>query len=175
MLIAQLLSLLPSHSGGLSPLAFGILHPSTSVRASVVDLFMTISTHSVGVKLMQGLNTFLRLALGRALHQRAEQPAGRWKGEAGGAIGSAWQSPTPTMGGSSATFVGPDSAVTINGSLAAQSQQYPREGLPGGGSAGEGGQTTLSSMGMMHKGHWANLYPPPSLGTSRSVSPASGV
>ncbi|KDN37377.1 spindle pole body interacting protein [Tilletiaria anomala UBC 951] len=87
--IVELLSLLPSHSGGLTPLAFGVFHPSAAVRVSVLDLFTNIALHPVGCKLLHGLNAFVRLALARSLNARAEQGRSKQNG--------LWSSPTPTL------------------------------------------------------------------------------
>ncbi len=95
--ITELLSLLPSHSGGLTTLAFGIFHTSPVVRKNVVDILLAINAHPVGGKLLQGVNTFVKLALARAFNTRAEAAARLSVNMAGDGTGH--PSPTPTMGG----------------------------------------------------------------------------
>lgn len=54
------------------PLAFGLFHPSALVRSQVVDLLSHISSHPIGKKYIQTLNTFQRLALARLMNERLE-------------------------------------------------------------------------------------------------------
>ena len=85
----QLLSLLPTHAGGLLPLAFGLFHPNQVTRDATVELFLNIEAHpvclpslpacavfiaisQVGVKFIASLNTFHKLAFGRLARDRTE-------------------------------------------------------------------------------------------------------
>ncbi|EPQ26928.1 uncharacterized protein PFL1_05563 [Pseudozyma flocculosa PF-1] len=68
--IVELLSLVPLHAGGLLPLGFGLFHPSLSVRGAMVDFFLRLSSHPVGKKFVQSLNTYQRLAFARLANDR---------------------------------------------------------------------------------------------------------
>ncbi|BGO91277.1 hypothetical protein NBRC10512_008231 [Rhodotorula toruloides] len=65
-----LLAHLPSHFGGLLPLAFGFFHASAEVRHHTLDLFDQLSAHPTGAKLVSTLNAFHRLAYARLSAER---------------------------------------------------------------------------------------------------------
>ena len=117
-----------------------------------MDIFTSIASHPVGVKLLQNINTFVRLALARLLHARAEPPKPTpTRAE------SIWSSPTPTLGiGTSLS-----GAATINGS-----QTPTRDGIPAF-------YQQQDSAGFLPK-NWGTLLAP-SNHASRSPSPASGL
>ncbi|KAE8212200.1 hypothetical protein CF327_g4122 [Tilletia walkeri] len=71
--IVELLSHLPAHTGGLSPLAYGLYHPVPAVRNAMVEFFANLCTHPVARKLITNLSTFHRLALARLLNERELQ------------------------------------------------------------------------------------------------------
>ncbi|CAD6967698.1 unnamed protein product, partial [Tilletia controversa] len=71
--IVELLSDLPAHTGGLSPLAYGLYHPVPAVRNAMVEFFANLCTHPVARKLITNLSTFHRLALARLLNERELQ------------------------------------------------------------------------------------------------------
>ncbi|KAN0065157.1 hypothetical protein ACQY0O_001654 [Thecaphora frezii] len=81
--ITELLSLLPSHAGGLLPLGFGLFHPKPTVRTLMVDLFLRLCATPIGKKFVQSLNTYHRLAFARLASERLEK-LGKAKEEAGG-------------------------------------------------------------------------------------------
>ncbi|GAA5958013.1 hypothetical protein JCM21900_004745 [Sporobolomyces salmonicolor] len=68
--IVALLAHLPPHFGGLLPLAFGLFHPSPSVRNSTLELFDQLSAHPTGRKFVVALNAFHRSAYTRLSSDR---------------------------------------------------------------------------------------------------------
>ncbi|GAA5928125.1 AFI1/MesA family protein [Sporobolomyces koalae] len=70
--IIALLAHLPSHSGGLLPLAFGLFHPSPIVRAYTLELFDLVGSHPTGKKFVSGLNAFHRAAYNRLSFERQQ-------------------------------------------------------------------------------------------------------
>ncbi|GAA5868799.1 hypothetical protein JCM1840_005123 [Sporobolomyces johnsonii] len=68
--IVALLAHLPPHFGGLLPLAFGLFHPSPSVRNSTLELFDQLSSHPTGRKFVVALNAFHRSAYTRLSSDR---------------------------------------------------------------------------------------------------------
>ncbi|ORY92415.1 docking domain of Afi1 for Arf3 in vesicle trafficking-domain-containing protein [Leucosporidium creatinivorum] len=68
--IVAMLAQLPSHFGGLLPLAFGLFHPVPSIRYSAVELLERLDAHPTGQKFVQSLNAFHRLAYHRLLRER---------------------------------------------------------------------------------------------------------
>ncbi|GAA5830718.1 hypothetical protein JCM11251_001053 [Rhodosporidiobolus azoricus] len=104
--VVALLAQLPSHFGGLLPLAFGFFHPSSEVRHHTLELFDTLSTHPTGRKFVLALNAFHRSAYSRlrserdaalALEKHTSQRAGRDR--------EATATPSNTLGGASAPVV----------------------------------------------------------------------
>ncbi|KDE03431.1 hypothetical protein MVLG_06094 [Microbotryum lychnidis-dioicae p1A1 Lamole] len=63
--VVALLARLPAHMGGLLPLAFGLFHPSTTVRSYTISLFDQINANPTGRKFVQALNAFHRSAYHR--------------------------------------------------------------------------------------------------------------
>ncbi|BGP31722.1 hypothetical protein JCM10296v2_003496 [Rhodotorula toruloides] len=68
--VVALLAHLPSHFGGLLPLAFGFFHALPEVRHHTLDLFDQLSAHPTGAKLVSILNAFHRLAYARLSAER---------------------------------------------------------------------------------------------------------
>ncbi|GAA5982185.1 hypothetical protein JCM10908_004772 [Rhodotorula pacifica] len=68
--VIALLAQLPSHQGGLLPLAFGFFHPSAEVRHWTLELFDNLSAHPTGSKFVASLNAFQRLAFARLSAER---------------------------------------------------------------------------------------------------------
>ncbi|GAA6027633.1 hypothetical protein JCM8097_007956 [Rhodosporidiobolus ruineniae] len=68
--VVALLAQLPSHFGGLLPLAFGFFHPSSEVRHHTLELFDQLSAHPTGRKFVQTLNAFHRSAYSRLSAER---------------------------------------------------------------------------------------------------------
>ncbi|KAJ3838984.1 mesa protein [Lentinula raphanica] len=68
--VAELLSYLTPHSGGLLPLAFGLFHQREGVRDATIDLFNHLRAYPVGVIYLQSLNHFQRYAYVRLAHAR---------------------------------------------------------------------------------------------------------
>ncbi|GAA5874615.1 hypothetical protein JCM3774_004662 [Rhodotorula dairenensis] len=68
--VAALLAQLPSHQGGLLPLAFGFFHASAEVRHYTLELFDNLSAHPTGAKFVSSLNAFQRLAYARLSSER---------------------------------------------------------------------------------------------------------
>ncbi|GAA5924641.1 hypothetical protein JCM1841_006373, partial [Sporobolomyces salmonicolor] len=68
--IVALLAHLPPHFGGLLPLAFGLFHPSPSIRNSTLELFDQLSAHPTGRKFVVALNAFHRSAYTRLSRDR---------------------------------------------------------------------------------------------------------
>ncbi|GAA5885668.1 hypothetical protein JCM6882_007519 [Rhodosporidiobolus microsporus] len=68
--VVALLAQLPSHFGGLLPLAFGFFHPSSEVRHHTLELFDTLSAHPTGRKFVSALNAFHRTAYARLRSER---------------------------------------------------------------------------------------------------------
>lgn len=96
--IIELLTLLPNYAGGLSPLAHGLYHPSPTVRLSACELLTRIGTHtSAGLKMLQSMPLFHRLALARIQHQVVEDTQ-RWQG-----VTTSMQSPNATTVGTPQT------------------------------------------------------------------------
>lgn len=77
---SQLLAHLPSHAGGLLPVAFGVFHPQASVRNSVVDLLTLLDAHPTGNKFLSSLNRFHKLAFSRLAQERGISLAARGAG-----------------------------------------------------------------------------------------------
>ncbi|GAA5997729.1 AFI1/MesA family protein [Rhodotorula paludigena] len=73
--VVTLLAQLPSHFGGLLPLAFGFFHPAPEVRHHTLELFDTISSHPTGSKFVSTLNAFHRLAYARLAREREASAA----------------------------------------------------------------------------------------------------
>lgn len=68
------LSHLPSYSGGLASLALGLFHSSSAVRTPACDLLARLTAHSpAGLKQVQALPLYHRLAFARARQERAEE------------------------------------------------------------------------------------------------------
>lgn len=61
----QFLSFLPQHQGGLSPLGAGLFHSNPSIRKQAVDLFRRLERNPVGIKFVQDLSRFQRIAYER--------------------------------------------------------------------------------------------------------------
>lgn len=115
----QLLSHLPSHFGGLLPLAFALFHPSPFVRDCAVDFLNTINAHPTGSKFVQGMNAFHRLAYARLASERGMPP-------------------TPSHGNSSASYYKSRSGGhDRKGSVAASHRSHSNSNGSGSGS-GEG-------------------------------------
>ncbi|GAA5849623.1 hypothetical protein JCM8547_000514 [Rhodosporidiobolus lusitaniae] len=68
--VVSLLAQLPSHFGGLLPIAFGFFHPSSEVRHHTLELFDTLSGHPTGRKFVSALNAFHRSAYARLSAER---------------------------------------------------------------------------------------------------------
>ncbi|KAK9898601.1 spindle pole body interacting protein [Cystobasidium minutum MCA 4210] len=68
--VVEVLAHLPSHFGGLLPLAFGLFHPSSSVRECTIDFLNTVNAHPTGHKFVQSMNAFHRLAYARLASER---------------------------------------------------------------------------------------------------------
>ncbi|GAA5968749.1 hypothetical protein JCM11641_000720 [Rhodosporidiobolus odoratus] len=68
--VIALLAHLPSHFGGLVPLAFGFFHPSPEVRHHTLELFDQLSLHPTGRKFVNSLNAFHRSAYARLASAR---------------------------------------------------------------------------------------------------------
>ncbi|KAG7553659.1 hypothetical protein FFLO_02944 [Filobasidium floriforme] len=68
--IADLISQLPHHNGGLTPIALGLFHPSQSVRNAVLDLLDRMQQYPIGVIFLGKLNCFQRLAYQRLSEER---------------------------------------------------------------------------------------------------------
>ncbi|KAH8925416.1 spindle pole body interacting protein [Atractiella rhizophila] len=68
--ITELLSMTPSHQGGLLPLAFGLFHNAEDVRNNFVELFDNINSSPTGRKFIQSMNTFHRMAYQRLSQER---------------------------------------------------------------------------------------------------------
>ncbi|TKA55207.1 hypothetical protein B0A53_02177 [Rhodotorula sp. CCFEE 5036] len=68
--VIALLAQLPSHQGGLLPLAFGFFHASAQVRHHTLELFDNLSAHPTGAKFVSSLNAFQRLAYVRLSAER---------------------------------------------------------------------------------------------------------
>ncbi|BGP15794.1 hypothetical protein JCM10213v2_003783 [Rhodosporidiobolus nylandii] len=68
--VVALLAHLPSHFGGLLPLAFGFFHPSPEVRHHTLELFDSLSGHPTGRKFVHALNAFHRSAYSRLAAER---------------------------------------------------------------------------------------------------------
>ncbi|KAL1918084.1 uncharacterized protein VTP21DRAFT_3350 [Calcarisporiella thermophila] len=63
--IVEFLSYLPHYRGGLTPIGFGLFHPSRVVRQHTLDLFNRMNAHPVGVKFLLTLNHYQRFAYER--------------------------------------------------------------------------------------------------------------
>lgn len=73
--VLAMLAHLPSHFGGLLPVAFGLLHPAEGVRGAAVDLFENLERHPTGNKFVRNLNAFYRSAYFRLREERMEAGA----------------------------------------------------------------------------------------------------
>jgi len=71
--VVELLSLLPSHAGGLMPISFGLFHQQEMIRDLTVDLLTTLRAYPIGVQFLQSLNHFHRYAYVRQAHAREGQ------------------------------------------------------------------------------------------------------
>ncbi|KAG9128250.1 hypothetical protein FRC07_002209 [Ceratobasidium sp. 392] len=65
-----LLALLPPHHGGLTPLCFGLFHPSENIRDTTVDFMTILRTHNIGLLFLTGLNYFHRFGYVRLAQLR---------------------------------------------------------------------------------------------------------
>ncbi|KAI7900700.1 docking domain of Afi1 for Arf3 in vesicle trafficking-domain-containing protein [Cokeromyces recurvatus] len=61
----EFLSFLPQHQGGLSPLGIGLFHSNPLIRRQAVDLFRRLERNPVGIKFIQNLSKFQRIAYER--------------------------------------------------------------------------------------------------------------
>ncbi|SCV67839.1 BQ2448_5450 [Microbotryum intermedium] len=68
--VIALLARLPAHMGGLLPLAFGLFHPSTTVRSYTLSLFDQINANPTGRKFILSLNAFHRSAYHRLCKEK---------------------------------------------------------------------------------------------------------
>ncbi|QRV88954.1 polarity axis stabilization protein [Ceratobasidium sp. AG-Ba] len=68
--VVELLALLPPHHGGLTPLCFGLFHPSDTIRNLTVDFMTTLRSYHIGLQFLTGLNYFHRFGYVRLAQQR---------------------------------------------------------------------------------------------------------
>ncbi|KAG8728498.1 hypothetical protein FRC12_021693 [Ceratobasidium sp. 428] len=68
--VVELLALLPPHHGGLTPLCFGLFHPSENIRETTVDFMTILRTHNIGLLFLTGLNYFHRFGYVRLAQLR---------------------------------------------------------------------------------------------------------
>ncbi|CAO0795069.1 unnamed protein product [Mucor circinelloides] len=61
----EFLSFLPQHQGGLSPLGAGLFHSNPHIRKQAVDLFRRLERSPIGLKFVQDLSRFQRIAYER--------------------------------------------------------------------------------------------------------------
>ncbi|KAI8640915.1 docking domain of Afi1 for Arf3 in vesicle trafficking-domain-containing protein [Parasitella parasitica] len=61
----EFLSFLPQHQGGLSALGAGLFHSNPHVRRQTVDLFRRLERSPIGIKFIQDLSRFQRIAYER--------------------------------------------------------------------------------------------------------------
>ncbi|CEJ02719.1 hypothetical protein RMCBS344292_16716 [Rhizopus microsporus] len=61
----EFLSFLPQHQGGLAPLGVGLFHSNPSVRKQALELFRRLERSPVGIKFIQGLSRFQKIAYER--------------------------------------------------------------------------------------------------------------
>ncbi|KAK4048369.1 hypothetical protein OIO90_005839 [Microbotryomycetes sp. JL221] len=73
--VTAILSHLPSHLGGLMPLALSFFHSSPLVRSHTLDLFDKIDSDPLGCKFVQSLNAFQRMAYQRLCRERQQLEA----------------------------------------------------------------------------------------------------
>lgn len=161
----QLLSYLPHYAGGLSPLALGLYHPTPSVRLSASEVLSRLAAHQpAGLKFIQSLPLFHRLALARVEGERSEalvrlnyesqdRSAATQEGWLGMPQGGFGHSPYPLMNRNgpllsptAAIKTDPFKSIPMSAGLSAASgtsfQTIPQAPL-----SGQGGSTFLSSAG----------------------------
>lgn len=74
--IAELLAVLPLYSGGLTPVAMGLFHTSRTVRTAAAQILARVASHrDAGLKYIQALPLYHRLAFARLQHESAENAA----------------------------------------------------------------------------------------------------
>ncbi|KAI9247594.1 docking domain of Afi1 for Arf3 in vesicle trafficking-domain-containing protein [Helicostylum pulchrum] len=61
----EFLSFLPQHQGGLSPLGSGLFHSNPKIRKQAVELFRRLERSPIGIKFVQDLSRFQRIAYER--------------------------------------------------------------------------------------------------------------
>lgn len=59
------MSFLPQHQGGLSPLGSGLFHSNPVIRRQAVELFRRLERSPIGIKFVQDLSRFQRIAYER--------------------------------------------------------------------------------------------------------------
>lgn len=67
----RLLAHLPGYTGGVMPLAHGLLHHNSAVRASALELMDKLANDTTGRKITLALNAFQRAAYDRLVRERA--------------------------------------------------------------------------------------------------------
>lgn len=73
--VVELLTYLPMHFGGLIPIANGLFHPISKIRADALELLCIIQQYPVGIQALQGLNYFHRKTFIELLERREAQRA----------------------------------------------------------------------------------------------------
>ncbi|CAO3644707.1 unnamed protein product [Mucor hiemalis] len=63
--VIEFLSFLPQHQGGLAPLGAGLFHSNPQIRKQAVELFRRLERSPVGIKFVQDLSRFQRIAYER--------------------------------------------------------------------------------------------------------------
>ncbi|CEH17866.1 hypothetical protein CBOM_04247 [Ceraceosorus bombacis] len=139
--ITEFLALHAPHTGSLSSIAVGLLHPSSTVRGASVELLSSLCTTSLGRKFVQSLNIFHRLAFARQLTER-ERAHGLTASHSSGvevqdrsALRLSVMPVTPltpgfTGGAPFSRTVSDSYGGSTSWSSGAASLQRPREGLP---------------------------------------------
>ncbi|PWN44410.1 spindle pole body interacting protein [Ceraceosorus guamensis] len=139
--ITEFLALHAPHTGSLSSIAVGLLHPSSNVRGASVELLSSLCTTSLGRKFVQSLNIFHRLAFARQLTERERAQGLTASHSSGaevqdrGALRLSVMPVTPltpgfTGGAPFSRTVSDSYGGSPSWSSGAASLQRPREGLP---------------------------------------------
>ncbi|KAI9281016.1 docking domain of Afi1 for Arf3 in vesicle trafficking-domain-containing protein [Sporodiniella umbellata] len=63
--VIEFLSFLPQHQGGLAPLGVGLFHSNSAIRKLALELFRRLERSPVGIKFVQDLSRFQKLAYER--------------------------------------------------------------------------------------------------------------